>query len=58
MEKTSNLCTAFSAWQLKDKNFIFGSQDDIIIGRNEMVPICPFLDLVALNLSCRQTFHC
>lgn len=38
-----------SAWQLKDKNFLFGSQDDIILGRNEMVPICPFLDLAAFT---------
>lgn len=46
---TSNLSIAFPVWQLKGKNFGCGSQDDIIIGRNKTVPICPFLDLVALT---------
>lgn len=36
-------------WQLKGKNFGCGRQDDIIVERNKTVPICPFLDLVALT---------
>lgn len=47
--RTLTASALISVWQLKDKNLIFGSLNDITTGVNETVPICPVLDPLAFT---------